>query len=360
MGAEERVTQPPTDPAPARSADPEKAVSLAVEAPDPADALAVSVTPGSRPGAAEAIRRLADDLLPALVARLDASGLGELEVRTDAWRIRLRKPYERRGPGSAAASPGSGLHRAAGTVPGSAARGARPATAAERHAHAESTHPGTTPAADGVQPGAGDDPLATPGGSSDAAPGGPASTVSAAASAGSAGGSHAAGPAAGPHGAGSAAGAHAAGSPPGSHGGGSAAGAHAAGSTPGSHPAAPVASATPAVATSPAVGYFVPREGWTSGRRAQSGDVIGYVDCLGIRQEVVAPVDGFIGRLLAQSGEAVEYGQPLVQLDLPGRAPDDGPADTGAPARADAGQASTAPSGAGPAAAASAPASEGA
>ncbi len=333
MSAQERVAQPPTDPAPSRSADPEKAVSLAVEAPDPADALAVPVTPGSRPGAAEAIRRLADDLLPALVARLDASGLGELEVRTDAWRIRLRKPYERRGPGSAAASPGSGLHRAAGTVPGSTARGARPATATERHAHAEGTHPGTTPAVDGVQPGAGDDPLATPGGSSDAAPGGPASSVPAAVSAGSA-------------------------TVP--HGGGSAAGAHAAGSTPVSHPAGPVASATPAVATSPAVGYFVPREGWTSGRRAQSGDVIGYVDCLGIRQEVLAPVDGFIGRLLAQSGEAVEYGQPLVQLDLPGRAPDDGPADTGAPARADAGQASTAPSGAGPAAAASAPASEGA
>ncbi|HXQ96415.1 MAG TPA: hypothetical protein VN800_05775, partial [Candidatus Acidoferrales bacterium] len=52
------------------------------------------VTDGARPP--ETISRLADDLLPALIARLDASGLGELEVRTNAWRIRLRKPYDRR------------------------------------------------------------------------------------------------------------------------------------------------------------------------------------------------------------------------------------------------------------------------
>ena len=73
----------------------------------------------------------------------------------------------------------------------------------------------------------------------------------------------------------------------------------------------------PTVATSPAVGYFTPREGWTGGRRVRSGDVLGFVDCLGVRQEVLAPVDGFVGRLLAQAGEAVEYGQPLIHVDLP-------------------------------------------
>ena len=73
----------------------------------------------------------------------------------------------------------------------------------------------------------------------------------------------------------------------------------------------------PTVATSPAVGYFTPREGWTTGRRVRSGDVLGFVDCLGVRQEVLAPVDGFVGRLLAQAGEAVEYGQPLVHVDPP-------------------------------------------
>jgi len=44
---------------------------------------------------------------------------------------------------------------------------------------------------------------------------------------------------------------------------------------------------------------------------------VGYVDCLGVRQDVVAPADGFVGRLLAQAGEAVEYGQSLVHVDLP-------------------------------------------
>ena len=39
-----------------------------------------------------AIDRLADDLLPALAAKLSASGLGELEVREGAWKIRLRRP----------------------------------------------------------------------------------------------------------------------------------------------------------------------------------------------------------------------------------------------------------------------------
>nr|MBA3891696.1 hypothetical protein [Gemmatimonadaceae bacterium] len=33
---------------------------------------------------------LADDVVPALIARLEASGLGELEVRQGGWRVRLR------------------------------------------------------------------------------------------------------------------------------------------------------------------------------------------------------------------------------------------------------------------------------
>ncbi|MCU0504584.1 MAG: hypothetical protein MUE82_02225 [Chloroflexi bacterium] len=38
------------------------------------------------------IDRLADDLVPALVAKLAASGLGELEVREGDWHVRLRMP----------------------------------------------------------------------------------------------------------------------------------------------------------------------------------------------------------------------------------------------------------------------------
>ncbi len=39
-----------------------------------------------------AIDRLTEELLPALVAKLGATGLGELEVRQGGWRVRLRRP----------------------------------------------------------------------------------------------------------------------------------------------------------------------------------------------------------------------------------------------------------------------------
>jgi biotin carboxyl carrier protein len=38
------------------------------------------------------LARLSDTLVPALVTKLNASGLGELEVREGDWRIRLRRP----------------------------------------------------------------------------------------------------------------------------------------------------------------------------------------------------------------------------------------------------------------------------
>lgn len=39
-----------------------------------------------------AIDRLSAEFLPALIAKLGATGLGELEVREGAWRVRLRRP----------------------------------------------------------------------------------------------------------------------------------------------------------------------------------------------------------------------------------------------------------------------------
>ena len=41
-----------------------------------------------------AIDRLSSELLPALIAKLGATGLGELEVREGGWRVRLRRPGE--------------------------------------------------------------------------------------------------------------------------------------------------------------------------------------------------------------------------------------------------------------------------
>jgi biotin carboxyl carrier protein len=39
------------------------------------------------------IARLAEELLPALIAKLASTQLGELEVREGEWRVRLRRPY---------------------------------------------------------------------------------------------------------------------------------------------------------------------------------------------------------------------------------------------------------------------------
>ncbi len=41
-----------------------------------------------------AIERLATDLIPALIAKLGATGLGEIEVRRDDWRVRVRRPAD--------------------------------------------------------------------------------------------------------------------------------------------------------------------------------------------------------------------------------------------------------------------------
>ena len=46
------------------------------------------------------IDQLADEVLPALIARLAESGLGELEVAEAGWRVRLRRRDPRRGPHS--------------------------------------------------------------------------------------------------------------------------------------------------------------------------------------------------------------------------------------------------------------------
>jgi biotin carboxyl carrier protein len=80
-----------------------------------------------------AIDRLASELLPALIAKLGATGLGELEVRQDGWRVRLRRPADgvaradRRPAGGAARSqPGHAGH-GHGPLPTEGHRGARAA-----------------------------------------------------------------------------------------------------------------------------------------------------------------------------------------------------------------------------------------
>jgi biotin carboxyl carrier protein len=168
-----------------------------------------------------AISRLADDLLPALIARLASSGLGEIEVREGEWKARIRKPA---GPGAAKAA-GHGaveLHAGQGHAAGrGSATGAVHNAAEERQRLAREEEE------------------------------------------------------------------------------------------------AREAANLPIVAISPAVGMFQPRKDLAVGMRVRAGERLGTVDVLGVREDVVAPVDGVIGSSLVEAGEAVEYGQELIRIELP-------------------------------------------
>ena len=79
------------------------------------------------------IARLTDEVVPTLIARLTKSDLGEIEVRQDGWRVRLRRPADgvargdRRPAGGAARSqPGHAGH-GHGPLPTEGHRGARAA-----------------------------------------------------------------------------------------------------------------------------------------------------------------------------------------------------------------------------------------
>jgi len=162
------------------------------------------VEPGVDPladGDAPSLEALSEDILPALVARLRASRLGELEVRADGWRVRLRRAPAAPGPLRAAVTVASG-------------------------------DPGEVAAVD-------------------------------------------------------------------------------------------LADARHSLVRSPAVGYVSLGADLVVGRSVQAGDTLGSVDVLGVRQDVAAPGDGVISRVLVEDDQAVEYGQVLAHVDPLG--PDAGP-----------------------------------
>jgi len=164
-----------------------------------------------------AIDRLADELLPALIAKLGATGLGELEVRQGGWKVRLRRPA-----GNATPPPTPSRERK---------RGDRPA---------------------------GERSERTPDQPSERAPRSLHRPLE----------------------------------------------------------AKTARTESRAVATSPAVGIFRSRADLTAGTRVRAGDRLGAVDMLGVAQEVVAPVDGILGASLVESGDAVEYGQEILVIQL--------------------------------------------
>lgn len=156
------------------------------------------------------IAHLADELLPLLIARLGASGLGELEVRQDGWRVRLRRAMQ-----------------STGDVPASPA------------AHLSARVPATSRSAPSRADSPADGPI----------------DVAARRERGR------------------------------------------------------------VAITSPGVGYYQPSDGLAVGMSVRGGDLLGHVDVLGVRQQVVAPEDGILATLAAEAGEAVEYGQTLARLE---------------------------------------------
>lgn len=69
------------------------------------------------------------------------------------------------------------------------------------------------------------------------------------------------------------------------------------------------------VVRAPAVGYYAPPDGLATGQVVARDDALGHVDVLGVRQAVVAPAQGIVSRLFVEPGQAVEYGQELLQID---------------------------------------------
>ncbi len=67
---------------------------------------------------------------------------------------------------------------------------------------------------------------------------------------------------------------------------------------------------------SPAVGFFIYADGLGPGLAVEVGDSIGHVEMLGVRHEVRAPRRGQVRNLVAESGEAVEYGQVVAEMDV--------------------------------------------
>lgn len=197
-------------------------------------------TPDERLADHAEIDRVADELLPALVAKLGASGLGELDVREGRWRVRLRMPGDGRSPRRSSASPAPLRNPARHDAP-AAAGSAAPLGAGAGVGHGLDA---TAPA----EPRAGGPPAP-------AAPAAPAAD-------------------------------------------------------------APAPAATRAVAVSPAVGFFRPRADLAVGSRVRAGDRLAGVDVLGVSHEVAAPTSGLLGATLVGDGDPVEYGQPVVEIEL--------------------------------------------
>jgi biotin carboxyl carrier protein len=208
-------------------------------------------TPENRRRDHDEIDRLTDALLPDLIDRLAASGLGEIEVREDDWRIRLQRPATHRDGSGRAGERGTDrpVDRGGHDRGERTDRGDRADRSTDRQARAGAHGTDARPYRDARE----GQPLR-------------------AAVSGSDGNGNGTGP-----------------------GGGL-----------GSHRV---------IALSPAVGVFQPHPAIRPGARVRAGDRVASVDLLGLPQDVVAPEDGVVIDTLVEAGQGVEYGQELIVIE---------------------------------------------
>lgn len=80
----------------------------------------------------------------------------------------------------------------------------------------------------------------------------------------------------------------------------------------------------PLVVLAPAVGVFRRSEKPSDppkvevGTRIEPGDVVGYIEVMMVPQSVSSNVAGIVEDFLVESGQPVEYGQPIVRLSAIG------------------------------------------
>jgi len=76
------------------------------------------------------------------------------------------------------------------------------------------------------------------------------------------------------------------------------------------------------IVTAPMIGTFYasPSPGELAfvevGDRVEAGQVIGIIEAMKIMNEITADRDGTVAALLVDNGQAVEYGSPLIRLNL--------------------------------------------
>lgn len=51
------------------------------------------------------------------------------------------------------------------------------------------------------------------------------------------------------------------------------------------------------------------------GSRVEAGDVVGFIEAMNVKTEVLSDFSGRVVRVLVENGESVEYGQPLLEVE---------------------------------------------